>query len=196
MRWWVTLLKDHTGSILVNPLQHVWKVYTDASTTTGYGCIFKGEYFRGEWSQEIKDLLVDFTLTINELELVCLNFALDSWGRDMAGSCLHFRCDNLACVYNIASMSSKIPVRAALLRRLYATAAHWGVTLKSTYINTHDNLHADTLSRGNMDEFFSLPQHYELREMRQPDLSSMDLLVNPTGIENPSSPLWLSRLDR
>ena len=70
-------MEQHTGTLLINPRQREVKVYTDASTTTGYGFIYRGRYYHGKWSDEIKDLLVDFTLTINELELVVLNFAYD-----------------------------------------------------------------------------------------------------------------------
>jgi len=191
-RWWVKVLSEHSGSVLLNPAQREVRVYTDASTTTGYGVCYQGRYFRGEWSKEIKDLLVDFSLTINELELVALNFALDTFGHELHGCKLHFRCDNLACVYNIHSMSSQRPVRAALLRRLFAIAAHYGVDLCSTYIPTDKNLHADFLSRGKMKQFFSLPQHYPLQEVEHPVLQAMDLLVHPMGLQNPSSPTWFN----
>ena len=190
MRWWVQLLDGHSGSILVNPSEHEVKVFTDASTSTGYGVYMKGRYFHGEWSQEIKDLLVDFTLTINELELIALNFALETFGRELRGCRLHFRCDNLACVSNIHSMSSKRPTRAAILRRLYAVAAHYGITLCSTHIGTKLNLYADTLSRGNMIEFFSLQHFHNLQEVKSPALDAMDLLVRPCGRQNVSSPRW------
>ena len=78
MRWWKSILEQHTGTLLIKPLQREVKVYTDASTTTGYGFIYQGRYCHGEWSDEIKELLEDFTLTINELELVVLNFALET----------------------------------------------------------------------------------------------------------------------
>jgi hypothetical protein len=191
LRWWVSVLTNHSGTVILHHHQIINKIYTDASTSTGFGAIFNGNYFHGTWSSEVSALVSDFHITINELELVTLNFALETWGSDLAGSTVHFRCDNLACVYNIASMSSKIPIRAALLRRLYATAAHYGITLQSSYINTHDNLHADTLSRGKMQEFFDLPQHHSLVAVSSPVLSAMGLLTNPHGPQNPSSPAWL-----
>jgi len=89
-------------------------------------------------------------------------------------------------------MSSQRPVRAALLRRLFAIAAHYGVDICSTYIPTDKNLHADFLSRGKMKQFFSLPQRYPLQEVEHPVLQAMDLLVHPMGPQNPSSPTWFN----
>ena len=190
MRWWKSILEQHTGSLLINPLQREVKVYTDASTTTGYGFIFRGHYYHGTWSDEIKKLLEDFTLTINELELVVLNFALETFGAEWAGCRVHFRCDNQACVANIKSQSSKIPVRASLLRRLYGVAALFGIELTSTYIDTSTNTHADLLSRGDMEKFFSLPQLFPLQKVKEPALAAMDLLVHPKGRANVSHPGW------
>jgi hypothetical protein len=160
-------LEQHSGSLLVNPEQHVVRVFTDASTSTGYGVYLNGRYFSGTWSAEVQDLLVDFSLTINELELVALNFALETFGTELHGYCLHFRCDNIACVSNIHSMSSQKPVRAALLRRLFPVASHFGVELRSSYINTKSNLYADTLSRGDMHSFFSLPHCFPLSQVQR-----------------------------
>ena len=191
MRWWVSILKDTSGVRVLNPVFKDVKFYTDASTTTGYGAIFKGEFFHGQWSKAVQDLLVDFTLTINELELVVLSFALEQWGSRLEGCRVVFRCDNTSSVYSVLNQTSRVPVRAALIRRLYAVAAHYGVSLHSTYINTKKNLHADTLSRGNMHDFFLLDQRYPLVQVVDPALGAMDLLTDPNGPANPSSPSWV-----
>lgn len=190
MCWWVSVLTNHTGSVLLTPHEKVVKVFTDASTTTGYGVYFKGQWFRGEWPEEVKVLLQDFTVDINALELVTLNFCLETLGHELAGSTVHFRCDNLACVSNIHSMSSKRPIRAALLRRLYAVAAHWGITIRSSHIGTKLNVYADTLSRGQLTEFFNLPHLFPLVQVQQQKLGAMALLTDPEGPQNPSTPDW------
>jgi hypothetical protein len=192
MIWWVEVLEKHSGSVLLNPAQRVVKVYTDASTTTGYGVICRGEYFWGEWSQEVRDLLASFELTINEAELVALNFAMETFGEKLRGCHVVFRCDNMACVSNIKSMSSKQPVRNTLLRRLYGIAAYYGIDISSTYINTKDNVHADSLSRGDMSTFFSLPQNYPLFQVQSPNLTAMALLTDPMGSADLSTPQRLA----
>jgi len=175
--WWINVLTNHTGTLLINPPQRTVKVYTDASTSTGYGVILNGQFFHGTWPKEVADQLVDFHLTINELELIALNFALETFSHQLHGTEVLFRCDNAACVANISSCSSKIPIRATLLRRLFSVAAKHGITLRSTYINTKNNLHADSLSRADMKFFFSLPQFYPLVQVK-PNLTAMDLLTN------------------
>ena len=192
MVWWRDILGSMSGVRLLNPELEEVRVYTDASTTTGYGVMMRGQYFRGEWSPEIKALLVDFTITIAELELVALNFALETFGQQLRGCRVLFRCDNQACVANIHSMSSKLPLRACLLRRLYGVAAHFAIDLKSTYINTHDNKHADFLSRNDMKNFFLLPQFFPLQEVLAPRLDAMPLLLDPLGPANLSTPRSLS----
>ena len=188
MKWWRDILGSMSGVRLINPELEEVRIYTDASTTTGYGVMMRGQYFRGEWSPEIKALLVDFTITIAELELVALNFALETFGQQLQGCRVLFRCDNQACVANIHSMSSKLPLRACLLRRLYGVAAHFAIELKSTYINTHDNKHADFLSRNDMKKFFLLPQSFPLQEIAAPRLDAMPLLLDPLGPANLSTP--------
>jgi hypothetical protein len=74
---------------------------------------------------------------------------------------------------------------------LYGVAALYGIDLVSTYINTSINTHADLLSRGDMDKFFSLPQLFPLQKVVAPALEAMDLLVNPTGPANVSAPGWV-----
>ena len=192
MVWWRDILGSMTGVRLLNPELEEVRIYTDASTTTGYGVMMRGQYFRGEWSPEIKALLVDFDITIAELELVALNFALETFGQQLQGCRVLFRCDNQACVANIHSMSSKLPLRACLLRRLYGVAAHFAIDLKSTYINTHDNKHADFLSRNDMKKFFLLPQFFPLQEILKPRLDAMGLLLDQFGPANLSTPRSLS----
>ena len=86
--------------------------------------------------------------------------------------------------------SSQRLARAAILRRLYVVAAMYGIQLKSTWIPTNDNEHADALSRADFDRFFSLPQRFPLHQVQAPCLESLELLTNPLGPANPSSPDW------
>ena len=64
------------------------------------------------------------------------------------------------------------------------------IELTSTYIDTSTNTHADLLSRGDMEKFFSLPQLFPLQKVKEPALAAMDLLVHPQGRANVSHPGW------
>ena len=117
--------------------------------------------------------------------------SLETFGHQLRGKRILFRCDNSSCVHNIQKESSQKRIRATILRRLYVVAALFGIQLRSTWIPTDFNEHADALSRSDMQRFFSLPQSFPLQQVLNPCLQSMDLLVNPDGRENPSSPAWL-----
>ena len=116
--------------------------------------------------------------------------ALETWGKEMNGKRIIFRCDNTSCVHNIEKESSQQTMRAALLRRLYVVAGMYGIQLKSTWIPTIKNLHADYLSRNKLTQFLSLPQKFPLLHVEDPCLDSVALLTDPLGPANPSSPEW------
>ena len=193
LRWWRVLLMSHRGTVILDPAdwqnQDTHKIYTDASQT-GYGVMFEGKYFYGSWDADTCAAIAREEISINELELVCLNMALETWGKEMNGKRIIFRCDNTSCVHNIEKESSQQTMRAALLRRLYVVAGMYGIQLKSTWIPTIKNLHADYLSRNKLTQFLSLPQKFPLLHVEEPCLDSVALLTDPLGPANPSSPEW------
>ena len=195
LRWWRSLLKEHTGTVILDTDGwqglDVHKIYTDASTSTGFGCMYKGLWFNGTWNDDITAAIAAGDVDINLLELICLTMSLETFGHQLRGKRILFRCDNSSCVHNIQKESSQKRIRATILRRLYVVAALFGIQLRSTWIPTDFNEHADALSRSDMQRFFSLPQSFDLQQVLNPCLQSMDLLVNPDGQENPSSPAWL-----
>ena len=195
-RWWMHLLNNASGTVPICPepwsAENTHRVYTDASGS-GWGACFEGRWMRGDWSDEVRSAFDAGHISISDLELLCLNFAIETWGPELAGRRLLLRCDNTASVANVTSQSSRLPLRAALLRRLYVFAAMYGIQIRSTYINTKRNEHADALSRGDLTRFFTLPQHYPLRQVAAPKLDAVGLLMDPAGPLNPSSPAWLDQ---
>ena len=194
VRWWMHLLRGSSGTVPICPdpwtPENSHRIYTDASGT-GWGCCFEGQWMWGVWSAEVQAAFAARRISISDLELLCLNFAVETWGPELAGRRLMLRCDNTASVANVTSQSSSQPMRAALLRRLYVVAAKYGIQLRSSYINTKRNEHADALSRGDLTRFFSLPQLYPLQKVAAPRLEAVGLLLDPDGALNPSSPAWL-----
>ena len=195
LRWWRSLLKETSNTVILDPEDwkdtSTHKIYTDASGKTGYGCMYKGQYFYGTWNEEITAAIKAGDVDINSLELVCLTMALDTFGHQLRGKRILFRCDNSSCVHNLAKESSQKALRAAILRRLYVVAAMYGIQVKATWISTHDNEHADALSRADFTRFYQLTQSFPLSQVQSPCLQSLDLLTNPSGPQNPSSPDWL-----
>jgi hypothetical protein len=196
VRWWRHLLAGSCGTVPLCPepwaRENSHRVYTDAARS-GWGMCFEGQWAYGTWPTHIQAAFDDVRISISDLELLCLNFAIETWGAQLAGRRLLMRCDNTATVANVTSQSSSRPLRAALLRRLFVFAALHGIQLGSTYINTKRNEHADALSRGDLNRFLSLPQHYDLHHV-QARTDAMGLLLDPTGPLNPSSPAWVDRL--
>ena len=196
IRWWRHLLLASPGR---SPLCAVpWTdanthgVFTDASGT-GWGCYYDGRYMWGLWSAEVRSLFDRGLVSISDLELLVLNFAVETWGHELSGQRLLLWCDNQASVANVTSRSSKMPLRAALLRRLFVFASIFGFQVASTYIHTKRNEHADALSRGDLTRFFSLPHSHALQEVARPRLEAVGLLFDPTGPLDPSSPQWCPR---
>lgn len=195
VRWWLHLLRYSPGVVRLRPepwvSENTHKVYTDASGT-GWGCCFEGRWMRGEWSPAVRAAFAEKRISISDLELLCLNFAVETWGASLAGRRLLLRCDNTASVANVTKRSSRRPLRAALLRRLFLFGAMYGIQIRSTYINTHRNEHADALSRGDLTRFFSLPHHFPLQQVVSPRLEAVGLLLHPRGALDPSSPAFLA----
>lgn len=193
LRWWQRVLTlRNSNAIVLQQDGYDHKIYTDASTSTGYGVMFRGEYFHGEWSEEIKLAIAAGTVDINALELVCLTMALETFATVLRGSRVLFRCDNSSCVFNVTKETSQKSLRAAILRRLYVVAVLYDITISSSWISTHDNKHADSLSRSDFVTFYALPQHFPLSKVVTPCLQSLELLTDPMGPQNPSSPAWLN----
>ena len=195
LHWWHSLLTVHSGTVILDPEDwgntDTHRIYTDASSKTGYGVMWKGNYFYGKWDAKVTAAIAAGDLDINVLELICLTMAMDTFGHELKGKRILFRCDNSSCVHNIASESSRQDLRVAILRRLYVVAAIHGIQLKSTWISTHKNEHADALSRADLLRFHSLPQHYPLLQVQRPYLQSIELLTSPDGPQNPTNPAWL-----
>eukprot|EP00946_MAST-07B_sp_MAST-7B-sp1_P003040 g3040.t1 len=175
LRWWRSLLATHSGTVVIGDTDwespDVHRIYTDASSRTGYGAIFEGRYFYGTWDKDIQKLIDAGAISINELELVVLNFVLETWGHLLEGRRLLLRCDNQACVNNVTGWKTQSPVRAALLRRLYVVAALHGIEVASTYINTSPRTSTRTLYLA-------------------PRLEATALLLQPDGPANPTNPAW------
>jgi hypothetical protein len=114
---------------------------TDASTRTGYGAVFQGEYFHGAWPEEASDL------HINQLELLTVLLAAEKWGHRWKGLNLVCLCDNQASVAVINAGSSRDAGMMVVARRLHYLAALHGFNIRSSYINTKLNIMPDALSR-------------------------------------------------
>ena len=192
--WWIHILEHVQPKVIIGPSH--WSsledlnIYTDASKQ-GYGAFYNGRYFNGEFTKTEKAAFETFEITINEFELLIVVFAISTWAPLLAGKRITFHCDNSASVASITNEKSRIAVRIAMLRHLYAIAILHSIDLRCLWIGTKANVIADSLSRFAMSLFLKITKNkYNLRREPSPALAARSLLLDPAGPQNPCSPDW------
>ena len=136
-----------------------FQLYTDASTSFGFGAYLDGAWFRGDWRphQQLPKCSIQWQ------ELFAIISAARTWGHLQAGQYIRFHCNNLPIVHAWTNKSSKHPGIMELLRTLFFIAARNSVTVSLVHLPGRQNFIADALSRNQMSHFFSLaPQANQL----------------------------------
>jgi hypothetical protein len=130
-------------------------LYTDASTSTGYGAVFGNEYFYGEWPEGMNVPDMD----INALEMLVFLLVAWTWGPQMKHRRTVVHADNTSAVAALNNRTSKDAALMVILRRLWEEAAVNGfdlsASLRGTWTAGVDNPLADALSRGAIDKFLA-----------------------------------------
>ncbi|XP_062592590.1 uncharacterized protein LOC134254037 [Saccostrea cucullata] len=84
------------------------QLFTDASSTIGYGGYFEGHWFCDRWPVDLPRIVND-TLSMAFLELYPIVVASILWGKQWSGKRIVFNCDNQATVQIITKGRSKEP---------------------------------------------------------------------------------------
>ena len=194
MRWWIHILSHHPPMTVIGPDHWITaadaSIYTDASKL-GFGAFFNGRWFNGSFTPTEIAAFEAQTVTINEFELLAVVFAISTWAHLLTARRILFYCDNSASVASVTTQQSRVPVRSALLRHLYAIAAIHSIDLKIVWLGTKTNIIADALSRFDIPLFQKITQdRFMLHHENEPALASRLLLFDPAGPQNPSSPEW------
>ena len=79
--------------------------------------------------------------------------ALATWGPRLRGSNVYFQIDNQAVVGGLKKHYSPAPHLMALIRVWCLLIVEYDINPRPVYINTHDNVDADDLSRLQVDSF-------------------------------------------
>ena len=191
--WWIHILKYLKPKVIIGPSHWTnaadMNLFTDASKR-GFGAFFNGKWFNGSFTVQEIATFETHDITINEFELLVVVFAISTWGSLMTGQRITFHCDNSASVASIDKQKSRVPVRIALLRHLYAIALVFSIDLRVLWISTKNNILADALSRFDLPTFYKHTKTYTLQHETTPTLTARSLLHNPTGPQNPNSPDW------
>ena len=129
-------------------------LYTDASTSTGYGAVFGGEYFAGTWPVDVSDM------DINVLEMLVFLLVAWVWGPKLTHRRTVLHADNTSAVAALNKRTSKDPALMVILRRLWEEAAVHGFdfcgSLRGEWTAGEENPLADALSRGDIDKFLAV----------------------------------------
>ena len=159
LQWFASALSASSGETLC--LDAAWTeaaelgLYTDSSLD-GFGGIFvtdhRAEYFHGRWDEYGVDASM---LNINQLELACLGLALHHWRTALARRRVIMRCDNTTACAALNNQYCRDPAMLVVLRQLYLAQAEHSFVARASYINTHDNIAADALSRNDLARCFN-----------------------------------------
>ena len=163
---WRTFLTKYNSKTFF--LDMIWKnsnviqFHTDASTTIGYGGVFKNNWFAGIW----EDLPSDIHINIMELYPICV--ALHLWGPHLANQCIELISDNMSIVYVINKFSSKDNHIMTLLRQLVLTCMNFNILLKATHLSGKLNIIPDLLSRNQVDLALKKAPHLNREPVKIP----------------------------
>ena len=158
LQWWKDSVRSHNGISMIPP---PWdeatalNVYTDASN---YGM---GGYYHPEWfaCTYVSSLHRALSLSINWREMYAAVTALATWGPRLAGRNVWFHIDNQSVVAGLSKKYSPRPHMMALIRAWCLLLVRYDINPRPVYINTHLNVDADDLSRGEILKFLARRPH-------------------------------------
>ena len=142
---WQHFLQNYNGTTLL--LDYVWlsngdlQLYTDASTTIGFGGVFVNRWFHGTWSDRCRGI----NIAILELYPICL--ALHMWADLLSNKCITIHSDNMSVVYIINSFTSKEQTLMLLLRNIALISMRYNILIRAKHIPGVKNTISDLLSR-------------------------------------------------
>ena len=174
LHMWQVFLHNFNGSTIIPDqfwlLNEDLQLFTDASSTIGFGGYFQGQWFNGVWPLQTKVS----TPSIAWLEFFPVVVALTLWGQQLKGKRILIRSDNAAVVSIVNTQSSKCPRIMNLVRFFVLKCLNNNVSFRARHIPGVKNDIADALSRSQMTRFRALaPQAANLGSKVPPILWSL-----------------------
>ena len=142
------------------------ELFTDASSSIGFGGFFEGHWFQGRWSHE----LLARSPSIAFCEFYPLVLAVFCWAPQLANRKVRFRTDNEAVVAIINKQSSTCDKIMHLVRMFVYQCLKFNISIKAAHIPGIHNDIADSLSRFQVARFRSLAPHADVSMTAIPDL--------------------------
>lgn len=128
------------------------QLYTDASSTVGFGGFFQGQWFCDKWPEDLpKEEDKEISMAFRELYPIVIASLL--WGHLWTSKRILFYCDNEATVKIIHKGRSKSLSIMKLMRQLTWCSAKFNFCIYSKHLPGKTNLIADALPRFQMAKF-------------------------------------------
>jgi hypothetical protein len=148
------------------------ELYTDASSTVGFGGYFQGHWFSDTWPSDIpcptdKDISMAFR------ELYPIVVAALLWGHLWQTKRILFHCDNLATVQIIHKGRSKVQDIMPLMRQLTWQSVQHNFCVYAKHLPGTKNTIADALSRLQMQRFRELAPYADRSPHKCPTLQEV-----------------------
>ena len=147
---------------------HTMSFHTDASLNSHLGC---GGWFETHWYSMQWDprFIMTQEPSIAYLELYALTAGIILWSSNFKNKFIYVSCDNQSVVYMSNNMSSSCTNCMVLLRIIVMGALVNNVRIFARNIDTKSNDLADSLSRIQMQRFWSLVRTKKIRMEAQMD---------------------------
>ena len=152
IEWWIIMLSQWNGLYLFEEvnwqLPGMSRFYTDASDWGGSACF--GQYYTYfSWRKDI-DLTA---ISIQVREMFVIVVAMLTFQRLWKRKQLLVETDSQANILSVARGACSNPLVHELIKSFISTQILGSFSLRLVYINTHDNIWADALSRGDPNVF-------------------------------------------
>ena len=150
-------------------------IYTDASTTVGYGAVFGNMWFAGVWPNNQWN-----NLNICVSELYPIYAAVSVWSHQLQSTTVNVHTDNQALVSILNRLYTKDRLVRWFLKPLAILCLENNIHIVAHHIAGEDNVGPDMLSRGKIDQFLC-----EFPEMQR-QAASIPFVISPEGLGLPT----------
>ena len=159
MRMWKMFLQQWNGVSFFHDINITtaadMELYTDASSTLGFGGFFQGSWFYDKWPADLP-VEYDHELSMAFRELYPIVIAAMLWGHLWSAKRIKFYCDNLGTVQIIRKGRSKVNNIMKLMRQLTWCSVKNNFCIYAEHVPGVENIIADSLSRFQIDRFKQL----------------------------------------
>lgn len=153
------------------------ELFTDASSTVGYGGYHGQQWFAEEWSEAfIQQIGKGDLISMSFMELYPIVVAALLWGHQWHKKKIMFHCDNEGTVCIINKGRSKSPLIMQLMRRLTLCSMTHNFCVCAQHIPGKNNNAADFLSRQQLHLFRKIRPDADLHPQLCPPAS--DVMLN------------------